>query len=70
MDKEYKLSNKKLKPHHLLSYRCPHCNGSMGAEISICKEYQIWTCEKCRKKFELTFRELIPNKKEEKNGKM
>ena len=57
---EYKLSRKKYRPNHLLSYKCPLCNKAMGCEIVLCQPYEIWSCDYCKKSFELTFRELEP----------
>lgn len=53
-----KLSRIKNKPEHVLSYKCPNCDKPMYANIVLCQPYQWWSCDKCKKTFELSFKEL------------
>ena len=70
MNKEYKISQKRIKAQHLLSYRCPYCRKFM--ELTIFKTNEnsdVWNCDNCKKSFELAFRELIPKPKKQQGEK-
>ena len=59
-----KVSPKKNKVDHLLSYKCPSCGERMGKSVQsaftrVDYGYEIWVCEKCRKLWRLTFQELV-----------
>jgi len=60
---DYCLSKKKQRPTHVISYKCPSCGGDMRANIILSQPFQWWTCDECKKTFELSFRELEEKKK-------
>ena len=57
--KKYKTLRKKIRPHHLIMYKCPYCGEGMKARLILGQPYQWWFCDKCKKRFELSFREII-----------
>ena len=40
-------------------YRCPYCDKEMYWNIMLGESFDWWTCDNCKKTFELDFRELI-----------
>jgi len=57
-----KLSKIKNRPKHVLSYRCPECGKEMGSNLILSQPYQWWSCDSCKKTYELSFRELKGDK--------
>jgi len=60
MKSEYKLSRIKYRVNHLISYKCPSCGNEMGCGLTLGQPHQWWTCDECKKTFELCFKELVP----------
>lgn len=59
-----KVSHKKNTPKFMLLYKCPNCINEMvfspqSVFTRVNEGYEIWDCEKCNKKWRLTFQELI-----------
>jgi len=59
-EERYSLSKKKNRPSHLISYKCPKCGKFMRANLTLSCPYEWWSCDECKKTFELCFRELVP----------
>ena len=58
--KDYKLSKSKSKANHGLIYFCPNCRRSMRRNVVLSEPFNWWSCDKCKKTYELCFRELVP----------
>ena len=55
-----KISRIKQKAKHLICYSCPNnnCKGILALSLkTVLASYDWWVCEKCKKTFELCFKE-------------